>query len=224
MRTVLMCLALLVPAACTSSETAGRATTRADTAAVANIIPAPQAEPMRSPDRWRARFETSKGSFDVEVTRALAPRAADRFHEMVRVGYFSGVRFFRMKPGFIVQFGAHGDPAVNAAWNPATFPDEPRRTGNTRGTMAFAASGPDSRAAQLFINTGDNRRALDGQKIFAPFARVVQGMEVVDALNTEYGEEPNHVKIIRQGNKYLRDWFPALDSIVAVTFLPQSTP
>ncbi len=172
---------------------------------------------MRSPDAFRVTFETSKGVFTVAVTRALSPRGADRFYELVTIHYFDGVRFFRMMPEFIAQFGAHGDPAVNAKWNEATIPDEPMRTSNTRGTVAFAASGPNSRAVQLFVSTGDNARKLDGQRLFAPIGKVVDGMEVVDRLNAEYGEEPNHSRIIRQGNSYLQQWFPALDSIVSAT-------
>ena len=165
------------------------------------------------------RIETSKGSFVLEVTRAWAPRGADRFHELVRIGYFRGVRFFRLVPGFVTQFGVHGDPAVNAVWDTAMIADDPRRTGNALGTVAFAANGPDSRAVQLFISTGDNRQKLDRQG-FAPIGRVVDGMAVVTALNAEYGEEPNAVRAVRQGNRYLSRWFPALDSIVGATILP----
>lgn len=180
-------------------------------------IPAPSATPVASPERYRVRFETSKGSFVVDVTRSLAPRGSDRFHELVTIDYFRGVRFFRMVPGFIAQFGIHGDPAVNDVWNEATIPDDPIRGQNTRGTMAFAASGPNTRATQLFVSTGDNVRKLDGQRLFMPFATVVEGMDVIESLNAEYGEEPNFSRIVRQGNAYLNKWYPALDSIVSAT-------
>jgi len=180
------------------------------------FIPAPVAVSPPSPARYRVRVETSKGPFVVEVTRAWAPRGADRFHELVRIGYFRGVRFFRLVPGFVVQFGIHGDPAVNAVWDTATLADDPRATGNALGTVAFAASGPNSRATQLFISTGDNRQKLDRQG-FAPIGRVVEGLDVVTALNAEYGEEPNAVRAVRQGNRYFARWFPALDSILAAT-------
>ena len=91
---------------------------------------------------------------------------------------------------------------------------------NTRGTVAFAASGPNSRAAQLFFSTGDNARKLDGQRMFAPIGRIVEGMDVVERLNAEYGEAPNHSRIVREGNRYLEKWYPALDSIVAATIVP----
>jgi cyclophilin family peptidyl-prolyl cis-trans isomerase len=183
-------------------------------------IPPPALEPERSPDSYRVRFETSKGAFVVQVRRSLAPRGADRFHELVRIGYFSGVRFFRMVPNFIVQFGIHGDPAVNALWDTAAIPDDPIRSSNADGTIAFAASGPNSRATQLFISTANNARKLDGQRLFSPFGTVVEGMAVVRALNAEYGEEPNPSRIVRQGNGYLQKWFPALDSITRATIEP----
>lgn len=178
-------------------------------------IPPPALAPERSPDEFRVRFETSKGPFVVQVKRSLAPRGADRFYELVRIGYFSGVRFFRLVPNFVVQFGIHGDPAVNALWDTAAIPDDAIRSSNADGTIAFAASGENTRATQLFISTGNNARKLDGQRLFSPFGTVVDGMEVVRALNAEYGEEPNPSRIVRQGNDYLRKWFPALDSIVS---------
>jgi len=180
-------------------------------------IPPPALAPERSPDEFRVRFETSKGPFVVQVKRSLAPRGADRFYELVRIGYFSGVRFFRLVPNFVVQFGIHGDPAVNALWDTAAIPDDAIRSSNADGTIAFAASGENTRATQLFISTGNNARKLDGQRLFSPFGTVVDGMEVVRALNAEYGEEPNPSRIVRQGNDYLRKWFPALDSIVSAT-------
>lgn len=188
----------------------------------APVIPGPAAEPIRSPDQFHVRFETSKGPFTVAITRAHAPHGADRLHELVTIGYFSGVRFFRLVPGFIVQFGIHGDPAVNAAWSKATIPDDPRRVPNAKGTIAFAAAGPNSRATQLFISTGDNERALDGQRIFAPLGRVTEGLDTVDSLYAEYREEPNPSRILRQGTTYLQRWFPGLDSIVTATIVPTS--
>jgi len=182
-------------------------------------IPGPAAQLPRSPDRYRVAFTTSRGAFTVEVTRALAPRAADRFFELVQGGYYAGTRFYRVVPGFVAQWGIHGDPAVSARWREATIPDDPPRTPNVRGTIAFAASGPASRTTEVFVSTGDNRRALDRQR-FAPFGTVVEGMDVVERINGEYGEEPNHAKIKRQGTAYLTRWFPALDSVVTVRLVP----
>ena len=223
-RGLLCTLVAFAGAACGDGRGDGNAprdSIRTTPASLAPTIPSPAPAPTASPARYRVRVETSKGPFVVEVTRAWAPRGADRFHELVRIGYFRGVRFFRMVPGFVVQFGIHGDPAVNAVWDTATIPDDPRTTGNTRGTVAFAASGPGSRATQLFISTGDNRRVLDRQG-FAPIGRVVEGLDVVTALNAEYGEEPNPIRAVRQGNRYFARWFPALDSIISAMVVTDS--
>lgn len=217
----LTCAMLVLAAACTDQPRVPGATARADAQAADTTptIPGPAAAPMRSPDVFRVLVETSKGPFTVEVKRSLAPRGADRFYELVTIGYFTEVRFFRMMPGFIVQFGINGDPKVYAAWERATIPDEPMRIGNTRGTVAFATNGPDGRTVQLFISTGDNRQKLDRQRLFAPIGSVVEGMDVVDRLNSEYGEEPNNSRIAARGNEYLQKWFPALDYITSATLV-----
>jgi cyclophilin family peptidyl-prolyl cis-trans isomerase len=216
----LVVLALGLAAAC--SGEGGRGREHPADSAVAQSdsvvrIPPPALTPERSPDAYRVRFVTSKGPFVVQVKRSLAPRGADRFYELVRIGYFTDVRFFRLVPNFVVQFGIHGDPAVNAMWDTAAIPDDPIRSSNADGTISFAASGPNTRATQLFISTGNNARKLDGQKLFSPFGSVVEGMDVVRALNAEYGEEPNPAKGVRQGNRYFTRWFPALDYIKSAT-------
>lgn len=202
-----------------SPATARRATETAVDSAVVRAIPGPSATPMRSPDSYRVRFETNKGPFVVAVKRDLAPRGSDRLYELVTIGYFTDTRFFRIVPGFIVQFGMHGNPAVHKQWDAATIADDPIRTRNTRGTVAFAASGPNSRATQLFISTGDNRAKLDRQKLFSPFGTVVEGMDVVEKLYAEYGEEPNHARIARLGNPYLASWYPNLDYITSAAVI-----
>lgn len=211
---------LLLCAACVDRPASDAA--KSDSAAVTDSIPGPQATIPRAPDRYRVRMETGKGAFVIEVDRALAPHGADRFHELVSIGFFRDVAFYRMVPGFIAQFGMHGTPSVHDKWRDATIPDDPMRTGNVKGTVAFAANGANSRSTQLFISLEDNRRKLDGQKVFAPIGRVVEGMDVVERLNMEYGEEPNYVRIARQGNSYLARWFPALDYIRSATVLPPS--
>lgn len=188
--------------------------------AAPRVIPGPASTPMRSPDVYRARFETSKGPFVIEVTRALTPRGADRFYELVTIGYYAGNRFFRMVPGFVVQFGIHGDPAVNAKWAQAAMADEPMRRSNTRGTVAFTTVDANSRTVQLFVNMADNAAKLDRQRVFVPFGVVVEGMDVLERLNFEYGEDPVQSRIMSRGNKYLDRWFPALDSIVSATVVP----
>lgn len=178
-----------------------------------NALPDPGSAEMRAaaPATYRAHFETSAGAFVVEVTRAWAPGGADRLYNLLRHGFYDGGRFFRVVPGFVVQFGLSRDPAVSARWRPATIPDDPVTQRNTRATLTFATAGPNTRTTQLFINYGDNSR-LDAMG-FAPVGMVVEGMDVVDRIFAGYGEQPEQRLIETQGNAYLASQFPRLDSI-----------
>jgi peptidyl-prolyl cis-trans isomerase A (cyclophilin A) len=178
----------------------------------------------KAPDTFKAKFETTKGSFTVEVTRALSPNGADRFYNLVRAGYFADLALFRVIPGFMCQFGIHGDPKISAAWRNAKIPDDPVKTSNVRGAITFATAGPGTRTTQLFINYGDNAR-LDGMG-FSPFGKVTEGMDVVDKINGEYGEGapqgrgPEQGRVQKEGNAYLKQDFPRLDYIKSATLLP----
>lgn len=165
----------------------------------------------KAPASFKVDFATSAGNFVIEVTRDLAPNGADRFYNLVNNGFFDGQRFFRVVPGFVVQFGIHGDPAISAAWRDAKIPDDPVAGTNARGTITFATAGPNTRTTQLFINYRDNGR-LDGMG-FSPFGKIIEGMDVVDKINSEYGEQPSQGKIQAEGNAYLEDKFPKLDYI-----------
>jgi peptidyl-prolyl cis-trans isomerase A (cyclophilin A) len=172
----------------------------------------------KAPDTYNARFETSAGAFTVGVTRAWAPGGADRFYNLVKNGFFDGTRFFRVVPGFVVQFGLSGDPAISARWHLASIPDDPVKQHNTRGTITFATAGPNTRTTQLFINFADNLN-LDGMG-FSPFGTVVDGMGVVDRIYAAYGERPDQGLIEGRGNAYLASQFPKLDSITKATIVP----
>lgn len=199
-----------------------------ETKPATNAAPATFADPSKltekAPETFKAQFETTKGKFTIEVTRANAPLGADRFYNLVRSGYFTDIAFFRVISGFMCQFGIHGDPKVSAAWRPATIQDEPVKSGNTRGAITFAKGGPNTRTTQLFINFGDNSR-LDGMG-FPSFGKVVEGMDVVDKINAEYGEGapsgrgPAQGRIQMEGNAYLKKDFPNLDYIKSATILP----
>jgi peptidyl-prolyl cis-trans isomerase A (cyclophilin A) len=170
-----------------------------------------------APEVYRVNFETSKGAFVVEVTRAWAPRGADRFYELVQKKFYDGARFFRVVPRFMAQFGLKGDPAADRFWSQMPIPDDRVKTNNLRGTLSFAMAGPASRTTQVFINLQDNVR-LDGMN-FAPFGKVVSGMEVVDQLFKGYGDAPpsgvgpEQARIREEGNDYLVRFFPRLDYI-----------
>jgi peptidyl-prolyl cis-trans isomerase A (cyclophilin A) len=175
----------------------------------------------QAPATYKARFDTSKGVFVVEVTRAWAPKAADRFYNLVKNGFYDNVRFFRVISGFMVQFGINGDPGIMARWRAAQISDDPAAQSNKRGTITFATAGPNTRTSQVFINFADNTR-LD-ESGFTPFGRVVSGMNVVDTLNAEYGEGgprgrgPDQSRLQNEGNAYLTKDFPRLDFVKKAT-------
>jgi peptidyl-prolyl cis-trans isomerase A (cyclophilin A) len=170
-----------------------------------------------APAAYKARFDTSKGAFVLEVRREWAPNGADRFYNLVKNGFYDGVRFFRVVPGFMVQFGINGDPKVSAPWRDARIKDDPVRQSNRRGTITFATSGRDSRTSQVFINFDDNA-GLDRQG-FSPFGRVVSGMNVVDSIHSGYGERPDQGRIQFEGNAYLTKEFPRLDFVKKATIV-----
>jgi cyclophilin family peptidyl-prolyl cis-trans isomerase len=175
----------------------------------------------QAPPTYKVRFDTSKGVFVVEVTRAWAPRGADRFYNLVKGGFYDNVRFFRVISGFMVQFGINGDPAIMANWRTAQIQDDPVTQSNTRGMLTFAMAGANTRTSQVFINFADNAR-LD-QSGFAPFGKVASGMNVVDSLNAEYGEGaprgrgPDQSRLQSEGNAYLMKEYPRMDYIKKAT-------
>ncbi|MGQ0649743.1 MAG: peptidylprolyl isomerase, partial [Gemmatimonadaceae bacterium] len=171
-----------------------------------------------APDSFRVKFETSQGPFVARVRRELAPIGVDRFHALVRHGFFDGQRFFRVRDKFIAQFGLHGDPAVIAAWRGRTMPDDPPRMKNRRGTMAYAFTTTGTRSTQIYINLQDNERLND--EPFAPFAEIVEGVEVIDRLYAGYDESAGggmragkQGLIEHGGNTHLAANFPKLDYI-----------
>jgi peptidyl-prolyl cis-trans isomerase A (cyclophilin A) len=171
-----------------------------------------------APDKFQAKFDTSKGEFVIEVTRAWSPNGADRFYNLVKNGFYDNCRFFRVVENFMVQFGINGDPKLSAVWRAAQFKDDPANQSNKRGYITFATAGPNTRTTQLFINFKDNS-FLDSQG-FTPFGKVTTGMNVVDSINKEYGEKPNQGNIQMQGNAYLEKAFPKLDYIKSATIVP----
>jgi peptidyl-prolyl cis-trans isomerase A (cyclophilin A) len=168
-----------------------------------------------APATYKVNFDTSAGTFVVEVHRDWAPKGADRFYNLVKNGYYDDTRFFRVVPNFMVQFGINGNPALQSSWQNAVMGDDPVKESNKRGYITFATRGPGSRTTQVFINFKDNS-GLDRQG-FAPFGQVVQGMDVVDKINAQYREQPSQAMIQSQGNAYLNKDFPKLDYIKKAT-------
>jgi peptidyl-prolyl cis-trans isomerase A (cyclophilin A) len=191
----------------------------AEPALPANANPAlldPRLATETAPARYTVKLETTEGDILLDVHRDFAPRGADRFYNLVRIGYFDDVAFFRVIEGFMAQVGIHGNPRINQAWQGANIDDDPGRESNTRGMVTFATAGPNTRTTQFFINFGNNAN-LDGMG-FAPFARV-RDMAVVDRIHAGYGEGaprgrgPSQGLLGRRGNEYLRAEFPELDYI-----------
>lgn len=188
-------------------------------AAAPRALRAPDAREMAAagPDSFDVAFHTTKGQVVVRVARALAPRGSDRVWHAIQARYYDGLRFYRVVPGFMAQFGFHGDPGVTRAWEALALPDDPVRASNARGMVTFANRGPNTRTVQLFISTGNNAR-LDALG-FAPIGRVLEGMSVVDSLYSGYGEGaprgrgPDQARILTGGNAYLKKSFPKLDAI-----------
>ena len=181
----------------------------------------PAALNEKAPATYKARFDTSKGAFVIDVRREWAPFGADRFYNLIKNGFYDENRFFRVISGFMVQFGINGNPQLSTPWRGAQIKDDPVKQSNKRGFITFATSGPNSRTTQVFINFGDNGR-LDGMG-FAPFGQVTSGMNVVDGLFNEYGEGapqgrgPNQGRIQSEGNAYLTKDFPKLDYVRKAT-------
>lgn len=174
----------------------------------------------KSPASFRAKFETTKGDIVFECTRDWAPNGVDRFYNLVKIGFFDDVAFFRVVKAFVVQWGIHGDPKVSAVWSDANLPPDTPKQSNTRGMLTYAMAGrPDTRSTQLFVNYKDNT-SLDAMG-FAPICKVAEGMEIADKLFGGYDEKvtDKQGQIQSQGNAYLRATWPDLDYVKTATIV-----
>jgi peptidyl-prolyl cis-trans isomerase A (cyclophilin A) len=177
----------------------------------------------QAPENFQVKFETTKGDIVVEVNRKWSPNGADRFYNLVKIGFFKDIAIFRAVDGFMFQFGIHGDPAVSGPWSNANIKDDPMSgISNTPGRLCFAKTGaPNSRSTQMFVNLGNNS-FLDGQG-FTPFGEVIKGMEVVRKINTEYGEnrpqDDVQGNLKKSGNAFILKKFPNVDLIKSVKFM-----
>jgi peptidyl-prolyl cis-trans isomerase A (cyclophilin A) len=169
------------------------------------------APPASAGESFKVKLETNQGDIVILVHTDWAPKGAARFRELVQGQFYDGCRFFRVVPNFVVQFGLNGDPKVSARWRSRVIPDDPVRHSNKKMTVTFATGGPNTRTTQLFINLKDNSE-LDTRG-FSPFGEVVEGMHVVEGINSEYREQPDQGRIQTEGNEYLNGHFPRLDYI-----------
>lgn len=181
---------------------------------------------MSAPETFRVAVHTTAGRFEIEIRRAWAPHGADRFFALAACGYYDDSRFFRAVAGKWVQFGIAGDPAIAQAWRHRTIPDDTLVQSNTEGFVAFANTGPGTRATQIFVNLGDNAAQNDPEPGFAPFGRVVDGMAVVHALYAGYGETSGggmraggQDRMFAEGCRTLDTHFPRLDRLIRLEIL-----
>jgi len=205
-RNAIACLCLTLAACSTQPEP------KKEAAPVVEEKKGPPASKVGAPETFSVKFVTSKGPFTVEVHREWAPRGVDRFYELVKDGYYA--RFFRVVPNFVAQFGLASTPAVTKKWD-KSIDDDPVAHTNSVGTITFATAGRNSRTTQVFINLRSNQ-SLDGDG-FAPFGKVVEGMEVVQKLYNKYGDNPDQEALTKRGNAYLKESFPNLDYIKTAT-------
>jgi len=171
------------------------------------------------------RFETTKGVFVLELVRAQGPIGADRLYNLARLGYYDDTRFHRVRPGYIAQWGLHGDSAVNAAWKGRYLADDPPRSRNARGTFAFSYEGPgreNTRNTQLYVNLAENVR--NDAEPFTILGTVIEGMAVLESLYGGYGEDSGsgvrqgrQGPLERGGNGFMDREYPKLDRILRVT-------
>lgn len=115
----------------------------------------------KAPEYFKARFETTKGNFDIEARREWSPDGVDRLYQLIKHGFYTDIALFRVVPDFVVQFGIHNDSSVTKAWRDHPIPDEPVIKKNEAGTISFARGGPKTRTTQIFINLKSNSPRLD---------------------------------------------------------------
>ena len=201
----------------TTQQGSGSATKGAANPALTN----PALANKTAPEKFRVKFATTKGDFVIEVTREWSPIGADRFYNLVDIGYFNNIAFFRAIQGFMIQFGVHGDPSISKHWSESNIKDDqPGKASNVPGFISFAKTGrPNSRSTQMFINLGNNS-GLDRQG-FTPFGKVIEGLEVIGKLNTEYGENQpsDQGMFVQKGNEWLLQKYPRLDLIKSAQFV-----
>ncbi len=179
---------------------------------------APAVWPEKAPEVFKVKFACTMGDFVIECHKDWAPIGVERFFELAKSGFFNDGGFFRVVPGFVVQFGLPADPGLAATWRTKTLKDEPVKKGNAKGMVTFAkTNAPNSRTTQLFINLGDNAQ-LDGMG-FSAFGQVVEGMDIVQKINAEYGQNPRQDLIQSMGNEYLKQAFPRMDFVKSVSLI-----
>jgi peptidyl-prolyl cis-trans isomerase A (cyclophilin A) len=178
-----------------------------------------------APNTFKARFETTKGNFDIVARRAWSPKGVDRLYQLIKNGYYNDVAIFRVVPNFVAQFGIHNDSVINNNWRKYGIDDEPVLAKNEAMSIAFARGGVKTRSNQIFINLKDNHRldelAYSGVKGFPVIAKVIAGKETILKFYDGYGDTLGRKQdsINQFGNAYLREKFPKVDYIIKAYFI-----
>lgn len=177
----------------------------------------------KAPENFIARFETSKGSFDIQVNREWSPMAVDRFYQLVKHHYLDHTIFYRVVPNFVAQFGI-SDTVESNKWRKFIVPDERVIYGNKKGSLSFARAGKETRGSHLYVNLRDNlfldTLNLYGVKGFPPFGNVIRGMEVIDSIYSGYGDNTmKQLDTLFLNRPRFLSIFPKLDSINKVYLL-----
>ena len=180
---------------------------------------------IKAPETFKARFKTSRGEFIIEAYRKWSPLGVDRLYQLIKTGFYDNTLLFRVERNFVSQFGISDDEQVNRFWDPKKLADEPPQYKNLKGIIAYARSGANSRASQIFINMIDNPKndttVRLGVKGFTPIAKVIKGMEVVALFTDRYGRAtvPQQDSVYKYGNRYFEKRFPGLDKVISARII-----
>ena len=217
---------VILASGCVAQGTATKTSAAPQGAATAQYHPAmldPTQANEKAPEKFQVQFETTKGDFVIEVNREWAPNGADRFYNMVRIGYFKDIAIFRAIKGFMFQFGIHGDPAVSSKWSDASIKDDPSvNISNQKGYITFAQTqAANSRSTQMFLNLGNNASldaSRNGSTPFVPFGKIISGMDVLEKIYSDYGENSREVqgKFKQEGNAFIKKKYPNIDYVKSV--------
>jgi cyclophilin family peptidyl-prolyl cis-trans isomerase len=127
---------------------------------------------------YQVTIATDRGDITLELDPQLAPSTVNNFVSLARQGFYDGLTFHRVVPGFVIQ---GGDPDGSGRGGPGyKFADEPVRGEYTVGAVAMANSGPDTNGSQFFICIDDCRRKLD--PLYNLFGYTVDGVDVAQSI------------------------------------------
>jgi len=182
---------------------------------------------VTAPAKFKARFETTKGNFEIEATRQWSPLAVDRLYQLIRTGFYNNIALYRVIPKFVAQFGTNNDTLLNASWIKYKVPDEPVVRLNDSGSVAFARAGANTRSTDIYINLKNNHRLdtiyYNEVRGFPCIAVVTKGMDVVQSFYSGYKEEPMQKadSTIGAWNKYFKENYPKLDYIIKAVIVKE---